>query len=218
MKKNIKEGGKEEMKRKRNLKEEGITLIALVVTIIILLILAGVTVSLVVGQNGLLQRAQTASNTMANATANELAQMGQYDSDIESLTSGFIAGGGSQQGGAGGNGGQQGGGSTADFTITDSNVKPASSTTAVTPLSTSETKTLADNKGNIVKVPKNFGIAYDSGDNVAEGIVIEYTGESDSDPLKGNQYVWVPVGQAITKTDGTTMPAITLGRYAFDAQ
>ncbi len=28
--------------------------------------------------------------------------------------------------------------------------------------------------------------------------------------------MWVPVGQAITKTDGTTMPAITLGRYDFD--
>ena len=82
-------------------KDSGITLIALVVTIIILLILAGVTVSLVVGQNGLLQRAQTASNTMANATANELAQMGQYASDVDELTSGFIAGGGSEQGGSG---------------------------------------------------------------------------------------------------------------------
>ena len=102
--------------------------------------------------------------------------------------------------------------------ITDPGVKPASANATVVPLSTTETTDLKDNKDNIVKVPKNFGIAYDSGDNVAEGIVIEYTGTSDSDPLKGNQYVWVPVGQAITKTDGTTMPAITLGRYDFDAQ
>ena len=66
----------------------GITLIALVVTIIILLILAGVTVSLVVGQNGLLQRAQTASNTMANATANEQAMMGEMESEIDRLAQG----------------------------------------------------------------------------------------------------------------------------------
>ena len=98
MKKSI---NSKKLNNKRNLQEKGITLIALVVTIIILLILAGVTVSLVVGQNGLLQRAQLASNTMANATANEITQMGQYDRDIESLTSGFIDNGGSQQGGEG---------------------------------------------------------------------------------------------------------------------
>ena len=127
MKKNIKEGRKEEMKRKRNLKEEGITLIALVVTIIILLILAGVTVSLVVGQNGLLQRAQTASNTMANATANELTQMAKYANEVDELTSGFIAGGqeqgqgGSEQGGSGegsGSGSGSGSGGSGSFNIT----------------------------------------------------------------------------------------------------
>ena len=83
-------------KKKRNLQETGITLIALVVTIIILLILAGVTVSLVVGQNGLLGRAQVASNTMANATANEITQMGKYANEVDELTSGFIDNGGIQ--------------------------------------------------------------------------------------------------------------------------
>lgn len=37
---------------------DGITLIALVVTIIVLLILAGVTISLVVGNNGVITRAR----------------------------------------------------------------------------------------------------------------------------------------------------------------
>ena len=40
--------------------QKGITLIALVITIIVLLILAGVTISLTVGKNGALSRARTA--------------------------------------------------------------------------------------------------------------------------------------------------------------
>lgn len=43
-------------------KEQGITLIALVVTIIVLLILAGVTISLVLGQNGIFGKAQIAAD------------------------------------------------------------------------------------------------------------------------------------------------------------
>ena len=42
---------------------KGITLIALVVTIIVLLILEGVALSLTVGENGLLRRAQNAADT-----------------------------------------------------------------------------------------------------------------------------------------------------------
>ena len=56
-----------EMKKKEQLKlnyqiaskeERGITLIALVVTIVVLLILAGITISLVFGSNGVIQKAQ----------------------------------------------------------------------------------------------------------------------------------------------------------------
>ena len=43
-------------------KEKGITLIALVVTIIVLLILAGVAISLTIGQNGIFGKAQDAVN------------------------------------------------------------------------------------------------------------------------------------------------------------
>ncbi len=39
-------------------KQNGITLIALIITIIVLLILAGVSISLVVGDNGVLNKAQ----------------------------------------------------------------------------------------------------------------------------------------------------------------
>ena len=40
--------------------KNGITLIALVITIIVLLILAGVSISLTLGQNGVLTQAKTA--------------------------------------------------------------------------------------------------------------------------------------------------------------
>lgn len=68
---------------------KGITLVALVVTIIILLILAGITLNLAVGENGLVQKAQLASNTMANATANELTTMSSYKKYIKEASKGF---------------------------------------------------------------------------------------------------------------------------------
>lgn len=42
--------------------QKGITLVALVVTIIVLLILAGVTIALVLGQDGIFSKAQTAAS------------------------------------------------------------------------------------------------------------------------------------------------------------
>ncbi|MBR3325010.1 MAG: hypothetical protein IKG14_03075 [Clostridia bacterium] len=76
-------------KRKDNLKEAGITLVALVVTIIILLILAGVAISLALGNNGIIGRAQYASNTWANATKDEKIAMAGAENDIDILTEGF---------------------------------------------------------------------------------------------------------------------------------
>ena len=50
---------------------QGITLIALVVTIVILLILTGVTINMLLGENGIIRTAQEAKNTWEEATANE---------------------------------------------------------------------------------------------------------------------------------------------------
>ena len=44
----------------RNKKQSGITLVALVVTIVVLLILAGVSINLVLGENGLITQAKEA--------------------------------------------------------------------------------------------------------------------------------------------------------------
>ena len=50
---------------------KGITLVALVITIIVLLILAGVSISMVVGENGVLNRAKDATDKTAIAQAKE---------------------------------------------------------------------------------------------------------------------------------------------------
>ena len=75
--------------------------------------------------------------------------------------------------------------------------------------------TIKDSNGNLIKVPEGFKIADDSGINVTEGIIIEdndiITGVGNN---RGNQYVWIPVGNGIKKSDGTTVD-IALGRYAF---
>lgn len=79
------------MKNKRiSIKEKGITLVALVVTIIVLLILAGVTISLVVGQNGIINRAKFAYNIWTNTIEDENIIMGHIDRDMENLTAGYI--------------------------------------------------------------------------------------------------------------------------------
>lgn len=51
---------KERNKRKNSKKENAITLIALVVTIVVLLILAGISINLVLGDNGIVRKAQEA--------------------------------------------------------------------------------------------------------------------------------------------------------------
>ena len=60
----------------KNLKEsKGITLIALVITIIILLILAGTTISSLSRENGLLKKIQNASEVNSEATAREKLEL-----------------------------------------------------------------------------------------------------------------------------------------------
>lgn len=50
---------------------KGVTLVALVITIIVLLILAGVSIAMVAGDNGVLNQAVSASEKTAGATAKE---------------------------------------------------------------------------------------------------------------------------------------------------
>ena len=66
-------------------KEKGITLIALVITIIVLLILAGITIASLSGENGILTRAQEARNKTIEAQEQEeqtLKEMEDYMDEV----------------------------------------------------------------------------------------------------------------------------------------
>ena len=79
---------------------KGITLVALVVTIVVLLILAGVSINLVLGNNGIIAKAKEAETKSAEASQNDLKGMNGLVSEMESA----LAGNGSGNGGAGGSG------------------------------------------------------------------------------------------------------------------
>mgnify|MGYP004497032403 CR=1 FL=1 len=169
---------------KRNTK--GITLIALVVTIIVLIILAGVSINLVFGNLGIVTKAKEAKRMQEQAELNEQIALGELSNEIDKTLG----------------------------TPTQKQIKTVEELKNAGTYMTEPT-TLKDSNENLIKVPKGFKIAEDSGKNVTEGIVIE-----DNDIIegignnRGNQYVWVPVGNQIKKSDGTTVD-ITLGRYTF---
>ena len=150
----------------------------MVVTIIVLLILAGIAINLTIGQNGIFTRAQKSVNTWRNAETNEQLAMGE----LEDWMDGYLNG----------NSGNQGGDNQDDEVIVDT-----------------------------VKIPKGFyyvGGAKDTGliisdnradenkysssnwtdqANIPSGLNAE-TGTNDQqiEPIVGNQFVWVPVGNA----------------------
>ena len=77
------------MSNKKVGKEEnrkGITLIVLVITIIVLLILAGVSISILTGQNGILTQAQNAKNRTEEAQENEANALISYEQIINTST------------------------------------------------------------------------------------------------------------------------------------
>ena len=125
-------------------KNKGITLVALVVTIVVLLILAGVSINLVLGDNGIVKKAQDAKAKSAEASQNDLKGMNGLVSEME----GALAGNGSTGSGSG-NGNT---GSGNNFVTKNTEV------------------TYPDGK---VWIPEGFKVAGDSASTVQGGVVIE---------------------------------------------
>ena len=82
---------------KNRIRERGVTLIALVVTIIVLLILAGVTITAITGDNGIIKQAQDAAEATNYSQAREKIEMQilqsynkNGDIDLDKLTDNFI--------------------------------------------------------------------------------------------------------------------------------
>ena len=123
---------------------KGITLVSLVVTIVVLLILAGVSINLVLGNNGIIAKAKEAETKSAEASQNDLKGMNGLVSEME----GALAGNGSTGSGSG-NGNT---GSGNNFVTKNTEV------------------TYPDGK---VWIPEGFKVADDSASTVQGGVVIE---------------------------------------------
>ena len=93
---------KDRIKTKSN---KGITLIALVITIIVLLILAAVTINALSGDNGILKRAKDAKEQTSEKNQEEMGKLDDYKSTIDQY--------------ADGTGGGSGGGTGTNFTNID---------------------------------------------------------------------------------------------------
>ena len=79
----------------KNKQEKGITLIALVVTIVVLLILAGVSLSLVLNNNGVISKAKEAKNRYAEAQTNEEKHLNEVSDWIKEIVGDTTGGSGS---------------------------------------------------------------------------------------------------------------------------
>lgn len=72
-------------------KKSGITLIALIITIIVLLVLAGVVINLSMGENGVITKAQIVVGKYENASKSEEEILNQYIDEIDiAITRGNI--------------------------------------------------------------------------------------------------------------------------------
>ncbi len=220
--------------RKLKVNNKGITLIALVITIIVLLILAGVAIATLTGDNGILTKAVTAKEKTTEAEAKEAVQLEAIGS-IDEITGKF---------------------NKEDFKknvkqnlgVTDSSIKESGNKITVTykgydvtvdattgkitaVVKTSETppppvedefgpgkivtgtenKIYTDDNGETATIPVGFGIVPGL-DDISEGLVItdhfnETTGESD-----GNEFVWIPVPTAVSpsEAESTTNKAMAV--------
>ena len=71
------------MKKLNNDKKDGITLISLVVTIVVLLILAGVSINTVLGDDGIIKKAKEAAEKTAAAQEKEMIERNLLEQELE---------------------------------------------------------------------------------------------------------------------------------------
>ena len=171
---------------RRARKDSGITLIALVVTITVLIILATVSINTVLGDNGIIARAQKARDSYSNSQKSEDEQMAVLANEMAEYDT---------------NGGGSGGGS-------DTPTKPTAGTTVAKPgtWTSSQVTPIADGNGGTVPLPSGFHYV---GGDISTGLVIS---DKQNDTLDasgtsmGNQFVWIPVSSEadLTRTNFDT--------------
>ena len=89
------------MKKKKLMKgNRGITLVALVVTIVVLLILAGISLNLVLGENGIITKAQEARDKTEQARINTEKSMNSLEQELSNYVNKTDSGNGGNSGGS----------------------------------------------------------------------------------------------------------------------
>ena len=190
------------MNKKEKIRElkssRGITLIALVVTIVVLIILAGLSINLILGQNGIIEKAKQAKQNYEQSAIDEETQLNEsydymtnYDLPQNSPENPQIAGTPVEI---------PNNWYTKTPKIIDENGNVKTASTNVTYVIA-----VADGLGNTIPVPDGF---FYVGGNLSSGVVIsdkeadknKYAGyEADGTTVKevgvdlvGNQFVWIP--------------------------
>lgn len=196
--------------KRRN--EKGITLVALVVTIIVLIILAGVSINLLVGQDGLISRAKLAKEQYENAALDEQNKLnelyerlaGNWSEEEEEENNQLPVLTADTEAGTIVKLPDEWATETARYVSTNTGVE----ITEVTKVAS--VYAVAIGGGESVPVPYGF---YYVGGNLATGVVIsdaeadknKYVNDENKDvgiDLVGNQFVWIPCStNAYVKTD-----------------
>ena len=74
------------------MKNKGVTLISLVVSIVVLLILAGITIGTIFNDNGIIKKAQEAANATEEVTKNDQAEINGLLNEMDSIINGIGGG------------------------------------------------------------------------------------------------------------------------------
>ena len=164
------------MNEVKSMKENGITLIALVITIIILIILATVTLNVVLGERGLIQRAQEGKELTEQAQKEEQDEL----KGAEEFINGVLA--------------EIGATNPPDGKSEVEDAKESGETFG-------DTTTITDDLDNPVTVPGGFNIAEDSGTKVEEGIVIEDSNDNQFVWIPVGEYNVTEKIEKITEED-----------------
>ena len=137
-------------KSKEKLKygKKGITLVALVITVIIIIILSTVTINMAFGDNGLITQAQRAKDMTANSIMAEQEEMNSVMSEYLNVMA-----------------------EDSEIPLPDTRSEIAKARDEETVFGT--TVSLKDDSGDIVWIPGEFKVAKDSATDVDEGVVIE---------------------------------------------
>ena len=170
-------------------KQRGITLIALVITIMVIVILAGVTLNLTVGENGIFSKAKYAKEKYINEEYTEQEQLNELyaylakDSQLPNNTKDTEAG-------------TQVKLPSSWYSTTSAYISTKDGTTVKKAIKSSSVDAIATGNGETIPVPKGF---YYVGGTKQSGVVIS-SDERDKNKYAGVENV--PAG-AVYNSDGT---------------